>query len=526
MAKVTIISPVSQNHAEEKIRVAAYCRVSSASDEQLNSYQAQMTYYSHKFENSETEILVDLYADEGISGTAAKKRSEFQRMMKDCRHGKIDRIYTKSVSRFARNTKECLQYVRELKLLGITICFEKENLDTAKSADEMMIAVMAGLAQEESVSISKNIKWAVRKRMQNGTYKAVLPYGFMWNEGKIEIVEQEAEIVRQIFAWYLSGYGSHLIMEMLNDAHIPTRQNKRWRLQTVQRILINERYMGDAVFQKNYHMDTVPFTRKKNCGELPMYYVSNANEAIISREDFEAVQKLHQSKSDKSKWKSRDSSCPLARKIWCACCGSAYRFRLENHIEKWVCLTHDQNSQKCHIKAIPQEQIYQMFVAMFNKLYCYHEEILSPLLEGLHELKLNGFREHADMMEIQNEIIQLKEKIHVLTSLRTKGFLSNEKWHEQTTELNQKIIRMQKELRKRMISDDDDETIEQIEMISDFFKSRTSMMTEFEEEAFTFLVEKITAVNEHELIFHLPGGLKFTEHYPQNKAENFVGYDE
>ena len=187
MATITVIQP-SVITETVKRRVAAYCRVSSSSEDQLNSYQAQLTYYSHKFEDSTTEELVDLYADEGITGTREDKRDEFQRLMKDCRRGKIDRIYTKSISRFARNTKDCLKNLRELKALGITVIFEKENIDTANMTDEIMITILGGLAQEESVSISQNTKWAIRKKMASGTYNAPhLPYGYYRKDGEIQV---------------------------------------------------------------------------------------------------------------------------------------------------------------------------------------------------------------------------------------------------------------------------------------------------------------------------------------------------
>ena len=174
--KITEITTVKQQ-ITTKIRLAAYCRVSSDSEDQLNSFMAQTRYYEKAFENSETEQLVDIYADESITGTREDKRDEFQRMIKDCRRGKIDRIYTKSISRFARNTKDCLKNIRELKCLGITVFFEKENIDTAKLSNEMMITIMGGLAQEESTSISQNMRWSIKKRMENGTMKIeMLPF--------------------------------------------------------------------------------------------------------------------------------------------------------------------------------------------------------------------------------------------------------------------------------------------------------------------------------------------------------------
>lgn len=221
MPTVTVIQPTISEEQNTKIRCAAYCRVSSDSEDQLNSFMAQMRYYSQVFDNSETEELIDIYADEGITGTREDKRDEFQRLMKDCRKGKIDRIYTKSISRFARNTRDCLKNVRELKSLGITIYFEKENIDTANMTDEMMITIMGGLAQEESTSISQNLRWGIKKRMENGTIKMCTPvFGYELVDGNLILKSDEAEIVRQIFDWYLNGYGLAAIAQMLNALKI------------------------------------------------------------------------------------------------------------------------------------------------------------------------------------------------------------------------------------------------------------------------------------------------------------------
>ena len=215
MPTVTVIQPTITEEQNTKIRCAAYCRVSSDSEDQLNSFMAQTRYYSQFFENSETEELIDLYADEGITGTREDKRDEFQRMIKDCRKGRIDRIYTKSISRFARNTKDCLKNVRELKSLGITVFFEKENIDTANMTDEMMITIMGGLAQEESTSISQNMRWSIKKRMENGTMKMCNSvFGYELVNGELILNQDEARIVRKIFDWYLNGYGSEKIAQM------------------------------------------------------------------------------------------------------------------------------------------------------------------------------------------------------------------------------------------------------------------------------------------------------------------------
>lgn len=222
MANVTYIAPVKAESTIHKIRCAAYCRVSSSSEDQLHSYAAQVKFYSEKFIGSETEELVDIYADEGISGTGTAKRTEFQRLIRDCKRGKIDRIYAKSLSRFARNTKDCLNTVRLLRELGISIYFEKENIDTAKTNDELMITVMGSLAQEESTSISQNMRWSVRKRMENGTYESsVAPYGYIKKNGNLVVDPSKSKIVKKIYEWYLSGIGLSQIAIELNENGIP-----------------------------------------------------------------------------------------------------------------------------------------------------------------------------------------------------------------------------------------------------------------------------------------------------------------
>ena len=206
MANVTYIAPVKAESSIHKIRCAAYCRVSSSSEDQLHSYAAQVKFYSEKFIESDTEELVDIYADEGITGTSADKRTEFQRLIRDCKRGKIDRVYAKSLSRFARNTKDCLNTVRLLRELGISIFFEKENIDTAKNTDEFMITIMGGLAQEESTSISQNMRWSVKKRMENGTFvQSVPPYGYTKVNERLVIDPKSSEIVKEIFKLYLEA---------------------------------------------------------------------------------------------------------------------------------------------------------------------------------------------------------------------------------------------------------------------------------------------------------------------------------
>ncbi len=509
MPTVTVIQPTITEEKSTMIRCAAYCRVSSDSEDQLNSFMAQTRYYSQIFEHSETEILVDIYADEGVTGTREDKRDEFQRMMKDCRKGKIDRIYTKSISRFARNTKDCLKNLRELKSLGITIYFEKENLDTASMTDEMMITIMGGLAQEESTSISQNVRWSIQKRMQNGTYRnSTPPFGFRNADGKLVVDENQAEIVRQMFEWYVSGYGLRKIADMLNEMNILSGQRcVPWQAKTVQYVLKNERYIGNALYQKSYITETLPHMKKKNYGEKSQYYVTEVNDSIVEKTIFDTAQELLKSR----KGKHIDNHLILSKRIYCQKCGATYKFKNCNGKRYWTCRTHDTKANLCENGWILENDIYAAFIRLCNKLWHNYKQILVPLQTALQELKIRRFNGNSNVMEIHKEVAKLREQTHVLARLKTKGFLDNAKYLEQTTELTAKINKLQLELKKLTRSDDEYEISEQIEMLTDYFEKQENFMTEFDESAFESIVEKIVVINQNELEFQLIGGLKFTE---------------
>ena len=510
MATITVIQPSIMNETVKR-RVAAYCRVSGGSEDQLNSYQAQLTYYSHKFENSTTEELVDLYADEGITGTRDDKRDEFQRLMKDCRRGKIDRIYTKSISRFARNTKDCLKNLRELKALGITVFFEKENIDTANMTDEIMITILGGLAQEESVSISQNMQWAIQKRMQNGTYITSTPaYGYRNQDGKMVILEPEALIVRRIFQEYLQGNGIKEICVMLNQEELhPGKYGKQWRYESLRYILTNERYIGDCLWQKRFTENVFPFRKQTNNGQVEQYYMSDTHEAIISREDFERVQKLLAEKSEYF-GNTEFHQYPLSLKIECAECGTKFKRKMVNHRVHWVCRKHDLNAQDCVCKAIAEDEFYQAFIRLHNKLLYHYRSILIPIQQMLQELKCKKYGGNAQVMNIHKEIAKLREQNHVIARLRTKGFMDDVKYQEQSKELNNKVKKLQADLKKITRSDYEDDVLDQLDMLIDYFEKRDQLMVSFEPETFDSMVDKITA-NQNELIFHLLGGIELKE---------------
>ena len=274
--------------------MAAYCRVSTDQLEQLSSYEAQVNYYTNYIENHPDYELAGIYADEGITGTNTKKREQFNKMIKDCKAGKIDMIITKSISRFARNTLDCLNYIRELKEYGVGVIFEKENINTLDSKGEVLITILASLAQDESRSISENCTWGIRRKFEQGkvrvNHKKFLGYD-KDEDGELVINKKEAKIIKRIYKDYLDGKGANRIARELEEEGVPNWNGKpKWYESSIRKMLQNEKYKGDALLQKTYTVDFLTKERAVNNGEVPMYYVEKSHPAIIDKEMWEAVQ--------------------------------------------------------------------------------------------------------------------------------------------------------------------------------------------------------------------------------------------
>lgn len=340
---VRIIPPKPEFSGENRIdmrpkRVAAYCRVSTDKEQQEHSFETQKEMYTDMIMMKPNWQMAGIYADEGITGTIAKKRPDFMRMIEDCRKGKIDLIITKSVSRFSRNNLDCLLYVRELKEMGIPIIFEKEGINTLQVSSELLITLFSGLSQAESESISMNVKIGKRQSLKNGnvpfSYKSFLGYR-KGADGKPEIDEEQAVIIRRIFAEYLAGKSLLDIAKGLTADEIPTARGKtNWSSARVQSILTNEKYKGDALLQKTYIVDCISKKSKKNNGELPMYYVENNHPAIIERTIFDRVQEEISRRNSKKKVKQVGTKTELGKYsgkyalseiLYCGNCGTPYR---------------------------------------------------------------------------------------------------------------------------------------------------------------------------------------------------------
>jgi DNA invertase Pin-like site-specific DNA recombinase len=291
--EVIVIDPIG-TPAARKTRVAAYARVSSGSDEQKRSFAAQLRHYTDKIAKNPDWEFVDIYADPEVTGTRTDKRDEFNRMLNDCRKGKVDIILTKTISRFARNTADCLQYVRELRSLGISIRFEEQNLNTAELKDELALTFLGSAAQEESLSISANMRWSYKHRMKSGKFiTCSRPYGYRLDNGGLSVDINEAETIRHIYQSYLAGNGVMKIAAELTKMNVPKKHGgTEWRWCTIDGILKNEKYVGDSLLQKQYMTDIFPYVKVRNKGEKDQYYIKNSHEPIISRTEFKQVQAL------------------------------------------------------------------------------------------------------------------------------------------------------------------------------------------------------------------------------------------
>ena len=332
MKNITIIPATIDPHTRlpkestQRRRVAAYARVSTDSEEQLTSYEAQVDYYTRYIQSRPDWEFVGVYADEGISATNTKRRESFNRMVQDALDGKIDLIVTKSVSRFARNTVDSLTTVRKLKDAGVEVYFEKENIWTLDSKGELLITIMSSLAQEESRSISENVTWGQRKRFADG--KVSIPYSQFLGyrkgaDGLPEIVPEQAEIVRSIYRMCIEGMSTNAIANRLTQQGIPTPSGKQvWQRSTVESILRNEKYKGAALLQKKFTVDFLQKKMKVNEGEVPQYYVEHSHEAIIAPEEWERVQ-LELARRRHSPRRTICSS-PFAGKIVCGDCGEIF----------------------------------------------------------------------------------------------------------------------------------------------------------------------------------------------------------
>ncbi len=505
---ITEITPTIQKKTE-KIRLAPYCRVSSDSADQLHSFAAQIRYYSDFAKRHPDYELVDIYADEGLTGTDMSKRDELNRLLRDCKLGKVDRIIVKSVSRFARNTEELLVTLRMLKEIGVSVYFEEQGIDTNKLNSEMIVTFPGMVAQQESETISGNVTWSMRKRMQSGEYNGTYPaYGYEMKKGELYIIESEAEVVRKIFSLYLQGYGMHAIAARLNDEGIPRKNgNKKWYSHTITYILTNERYMGDALFQKKYCVDHLTHKRIKNRGELPQYYVENRNPPIISREDFARVQERIKAKAT---FNNAKKATPLTSIMYCPECGRRFRRQVVADKPYWICGGRSNGNTQCTSRRIREEMVYEAFIRMSEKLIDHREYLLGTLITQIELLQSKTSKNQTRIREIDKELADLSARNLVITKLHTSGILKAADYSAQTSEIGNKITELRVERRKKLSEDENDEMLDGLQELNEIL-SESIPQDEFDSELFEQIVESITIDDSTKITFKLLGGIKLTE---------------
>ena len=531
---VSVIPPPARKGPDrtkyDQLRVAPYCRVSTDSEEQLTSYTMQKRVYTEMIMGNPEWRLVDIYADEGISGTRADKRDEFQRMIRDCRRGKIDYIITKSVSRFARNTAECIEFVRQLKLMGIGVIFEEQNIDTLKCDSELLMTIHAGFAQAESESMSRNITWSYRKRFENGdvvfNFSKLLGYR-KGADGQPEIIPEEAEIVRSIFDMFLSGMTLREIADCLKAEGILTKSgNNTWSIASVQNILKNEKYCGDAITQKTVTIDCISKTRKKNTGEAPMYYIRDNHPAIIDRKTFNKAQTemarrtSKRSPSDKSSvtGQGRHSRYALSDVMHCGECGTKYRRTIwcvkGEKVPVWRCCNRlDHGKQFC--KESPTIKESDLHAAIVRAMSRFggddYESFYSIMLGSIGDaIGMNEDSDEADLLVRQ--ISMLNQEMMALVDVTLKADLSVEENEQSFKDLSDQISQLTERLEAvRQSGKTDAERLEQAAELERSIESLRNCGCEYNDNAVRQMIECIKVYPGGKLDIIFNGGYTIVE---------------
>lgn len=501
---------------QKKIRVAAYARVSTSSEEQLSSLKTQKEHYENTFLNNDCYKFVGIYYDEGISGTKIDKRDGLLSLLKDCDAGKIDRVVTKSISRFSRNITDCLEMVRHLSKINVSILFEKENIDTAHMSSELMLSILSSIAESESKSLSQNIKWSAKRRFEEGTYViATPPYGYNNIDGKMIVNKEEAKIVKEIFNMALSGIGAYTIANKLDQNNIPPRKGTNWSGASVRDILKNISYTGDVIFQKTYRDEN--YKQHINRGEENMYLCKDHHEAIISTDDFELVQSEIERRS-KEKGHREDANIywnryVFSERIICGECGANFKRKIcystNGNCIIWSCRTHIQNKEKCSMKAVKETTLKLAFVRMINKLQVTRNQIIKPFVSAI-KITNNKSKLHQ-INKLEENINKNREQQQVLKNLVTSGYLEPDVYSFEINNLVKEENELDKEKQNLSKSVTGDLThLHEAEKLLKFL-NQDEKLTEFDDDLFLDFVEKIIVKDRNTFVFNLKCGLNFTE---------------
>ena len=510
-APQVITIPPSDPVRTRKLRVAAYARVSSSSEDQLNSFAAQNAHYTELITANPEWEFVDVYADKGITGTSAEKRDDFQRLLADCRRGRVDKILVKSSSRFARNAKECLEAIRELKALGVGVRFEEQGIDTAELAGEFLTAIFAMIDQKESQNISENMRWSYQARMKSGHFSTnKAPFGYNLINGNLEINADEAPIVRLIFDQYLQGHSMDDIAEEITRYRVPTRDKKPyWQTSSIHYILRNEKYVGQTLLQKTYTTETMPHRRKRNHGEYNQYLMQKVHSPIISQNIFDRVQELLRVKNSYRPEKTGDIY-PFTKMLFCGACGTIFKRKPRGQSIHWMCSKHDESRDYCPVQQILESEIEQAFLRLYHKLRHQGMPILRQLLTDLQSIRKGKLLWSLDIVALNQNIADLTRQDRLLAQLKQQGLVDPDIFISRQNELAEQLraVKLEKE---RLLEAEEDQTIQRTQDLLDALEAGPDFLDAFDGELFRELVDKIIVESNDRLRFRLVNGLELTE---------------
>lgn len=520
---------LQNNIVTRQLRVAAYCRVSTDQEEQLTSYEAQMAYYTEKIMTNPEWAMAGIFADEGITGTSVKKRTEFMKMIRLCRKGKIDMILTKSISRFARNTVDCLNFVRELKELGIAVIFETENINTMKTDTEVFITMLAGFAQAQSESMSQSIRWGKRQSFKSGkvTFQYKRIYGYERGEDdQPKVIPEQAEIVRRIFESYLAGTSVPDIKRMLEAEGIPAAKGKpQWSIGALQYLLRNEKYCGDALLQKTYVENCLSKKTKKNNGELPKYLVQNHHEAIIDRYLFERVQAEIARRAGKRKVSDKtvteqsrySGRYALTELLICGNCGTPYkRVTWSKRGKKkivWRCISRlDYGTKYCkESPTIEEETLHAAILHAINSVMSNRDKLIDILRTNLTVTLSEKSNADVNPLVIENRIRELEGITMELVTIAQKTG-DSESYENKFTALKDEIGALRQTLEQcRAKQNGPDELTRQIDDICNALRNAPFEITEYSNNVVRQLIDTIKVVNEDKLFIIFKGGFQMEQ---------------
>lgn len=518
------IDRVTGARITERLRVAPYCRVSTDSEEQKNSYNSQLKYYQELITRRPDWVFVDIYADEAISGTLDYKRTDFMRMINDALNGKIDLIITKSISRFARNTLDTLKYVRMLKEKNVAVLFEEENINTLEMSGELLLTILSSVAQQESENISEHVKLGIKMKRERGElvgFNRCLGYKANYETNTLEIIEEEAEIVRYIFDRYIQGAGSTVIARELNELGHKPIKGKKFQESSIRGIIRNEKYKGDVLMGKTFTIDAISHKRVKNYGEEDMYYIENHHEPIVSVETYEKALEILEKRAENRRLGHGKGFERYSRKyafssmITCGCCKSIYIRRnwnsgTQNSKRVWQCQTLVKKGKElCSLsKGIPEETIEACFVEAYRLLVNNNKEIIETFITNM-ENTLNEIGKDGIIEKINKDIDKLNYKMNNLVDLKIEGSISNEQFDRKKEKISLEIKKKEKQRSEIEEEIQSEEAITlRLKRFKEIFDNNV-ILEKFDREIFECLIERMVIGEEKEDGTYDPYTIKF-----------------